>query len=108
MPDTIPIEKQQTQEEQFESALRDVQEGSPDASADLLPLMYSELRKLAESRLASEPAGQTLQATALVHEAYLRLTKNDNQQKSYSLKVSPIRKRPPKTLLPAKGSSRIQ
>lgn len=81
MPDTIPVEKQQTQEEQFESALRDVQEGSPDASADLLPLVYSELRKLAESRLASEPAGQTLQATALVHEAYLRLTKNDNQQK---------------------------
>jgi len=81
MHDTIPVAEEQTQEKQFESALRDMQEGSTEASADLLPLVYSELRKLAESRLASEPAGQTLQATALVHEAYLRLTRNNNQQK---------------------------
>jgi RNA polymerase sigma factor (TIGR02999 family) len=47
--------------------------GDPKAAADLLPLVYDELRKLAAARLASEKPGQTLQATALVHEAYLRL-----------------------------------
>jgi RNA polymerase sigma factor (TIGR02999 family) len=47
--------------------------GDPTAAAELLPLVYDELRKLAAARLAAEPAGQTLQATALVHEAYLRL-----------------------------------
>ena len=47
--------------------------GDPKAAADLLPLIYDELRKLAAARLASEKPGQTLQATALVHEAYLRL-----------------------------------
>jgi RNA polymerase sigma factor (TIGR02999 family) len=45
----------------------------PQAAADLLPLVYDELRKLAAQRLASERPGQTLQATALVHEAYVRL-----------------------------------
>jgi RNA polymerase sigma factor (TIGR02999 family) len=47
--------------------------GDPRAAADLLPLVYDELRKLAAARLASEKPGQTLQAPALVHEAYLRL-----------------------------------
>jgi RNA polymerase sigma factor (TIGR02999 family) len=47
--------------------------GDPQAGADLLPLVYDELRKLAAARLADEQPGQTLQATALVHEAYLRL-----------------------------------
>jgi RNA polymerase sigma factor (TIGR02999 family) len=47
--------------------------GDPRAAADLLPLVYEELRKLAAVRLAEEKPGQTLQATALVHEAYLRL-----------------------------------
>ena len=47
--------------------------GDRNAAADLLPLVYNELRKLAAARLASEKPGQTLQATALVHEAYLRL-----------------------------------
>jgi RNA polymerase sigma factor (TIGR02999 family) len=47
--------------------------GDPRAAADLLPLVYDELRKLAAARIARENAGQTLQATALVHEAYLRL-----------------------------------
>jgi RNA polymerase sigma factor (TIGR02999 family) len=47
--------------------------GSPHAAADLLPLVYDELRKLAAARLAAEAPGQTLQPTALVHEAYLRL-----------------------------------
>ena len=47
--------------------------GDPHAAADLLPLVYDELRALAARRLAHEKPGQTLQATALVHEAYLRL-----------------------------------
>src|SRR5512134_3669577 len=47
--------------------------GDPQASEELLPLVYDELRKLAAGKLAQERPGQTLQATALVHEAYLRL-----------------------------------
>src|SRR5215469_1341876 len=47
--------------------------GDRQAAADLLPLVYDELRKLAAARMASESPGHTLQATALVHEAYLRL-----------------------------------
>lgn len=47
--------------------------GDPHAAAELLPLVYEELRKLADARMAQERPGQTLQATALVHEAYLRL-----------------------------------
>src|SRR5215813_1085760 len=47
--------------------------GDRQAAADLLPLVYDELRRLAAARLAGERPGQTLQATALVHEAYLRL-----------------------------------
>lgn len=50
-----------------------VEAGSPGAAAQLLPLVYDELPKLAATRLAHEPPGQTLEATALVHEAYLRL-----------------------------------
>jgi len=50
-----------------------IDRGDPKASADLLPLVYAELRKLAAQKLAHEKPGQTLQATALVHEAYLRL-----------------------------------
>lgn len=48
-------------------------EGDPAAARDLLPLVYDELRKLAAARMAAESPGHTLQATALVHEAYLRL-----------------------------------
>jgi RNA polymerase sigma factor (TIGR02999 family) len=48
-------------------------QGDPHAAAELLPLVYDELRKLAAHRLAQEKSGQTLDATALVHEAYLRL-----------------------------------
>ncbi|MBK7406172.1 MAG: sigma-70 family RNA polymerase sigma factor [Phycisphaerales bacterium] len=47
--------------------------GDPQASAELLPLVYEELRKLARARLGAEAPGQTLQPTALVHEAYIRL-----------------------------------
>jgi RNA polymerase sigma factor (TIGR02999 family) len=50
-----------------------VEAGDPRATAELLPVVYDELRRLAATRLASEKPGQTLQATALVHEAYLRL-----------------------------------
>lgn len=50
-----------------------VEDGDPSAAVQLLPLVYDELRKLAAARLAQESAGQTLQPTALVHEAYLRL-----------------------------------
>jgi RNA polymerase sigma factor (TIGR02999 family) len=52
----------------------------PHAAEQLLPLVYDELRKLAASRLAAEPAGQTLTATALVHEAYLRLVGTEGGQ----------------------------
>jgi RNA polymerase sigma factor (TIGR02999 family) len=50
-----------------------IEEGDPHAAEHLLPLVYDELRQLAAQRLAQEKPGQTLQATALVHEAYLRL-----------------------------------
>src|SRR5262245_17891936 len=50
-----------------------VEQGDPRAAEQLLPLVYEELRKLAAQKLAREKPGQTLQATALVHEAYLRL-----------------------------------
>jgi RNA polymerase sigma factor (TIGR02999 family) len=50
-----------------------IEQGDPSAAEQLLPLVYDELRKLAAQRLAQEKAGQTLEATGLVHEAYLRL-----------------------------------
>jgi RNA polymerase sigma factor (TIGR02999 family) len=50
-----------------------IEQGDPDAAEQLLPLVYDELRQLAAQKLAQETPGQTLQATALVHEAYLRL-----------------------------------
>jgi RNA polymerase sigma factor (sigma-70 family) len=53
-----------------------IESGDPRAAEQLLPLVYDELRKLAAARLAQEKPGQTLQATALVHEAYLRLVGN--------------------------------
>ena len=56
--------------------LSKIQAGDQLASRELLPLVYDELRKLAAARMAQEAPGQTLQATALVHEAYLRLVDN--------------------------------
>jgi RNA polymerase sigma factor (TIGR02999 family) len=50
-----------------------IEDGNPSAAGELLPQVYAELRKLAAQKLAQEKPGQTLQATALVHEAYLRL-----------------------------------
>ena len=56
--------------------LEQIEQGDTAATAELLPLVYAELRKLAGHRLNREKAGQTLQATALVHEAYIRLVGN--------------------------------
>src|SRR5687767_6448734 len=56
--------------------LSQIESGDPSAAEQLLPLVYEELRKLAAAKLAHEKPGQTLQATDLVHEAYLRLVKN--------------------------------
>src|SRR5437016_10870949 len=60
--------------------LSDIEQGDPSAAEQLLPLVYDELRRLAAQRLAQEKPGQTLQATALVHEAYLRLVDVDKAQ----------------------------
>jgi RNA polymerase sigma factor (TIGR02999 family) len=60
--------------------LERVEHGDPNAADQLLPLVYEELRKLAAARMAHEKPGQTLQATALVHEAWLRLAGSDRQQ----------------------------
>jgi RNA polymerase sigma factor (TIGR02999 family) len=57
-----------------------IEQGDPHAAEQLLPLVYEELRKLAAQRLAQEKPGQTLQATALVHEAYLRLVDTEQAQ----------------------------
>src|SRR5579862_7614946 len=53
--------------------LSEVEQGEPDAAEKLLPLIYSELRELAAQKLANDKAGEAIQATSLVHEAYLRL-----------------------------------
>ena len=57
-----------------------IEQGDPRAAEQLLPLVYNELRRLAAQKLAQEKPGQTLQATALVHEAYLRLVDVDQVQ----------------------------
>jgi RNA polymerase sigma factor (TIGR02999 family) len=60
--------------------LKAIERGDPSATERLLPLVYDELRKLAATRMSQEAPGQTLQATALVHEAYLRLVDVENTQ----------------------------
>jgi RNA polymerase sigma factor (TIGR02999 family) len=60
--------------------LSQIQHGDPHAAEQLLPLVYGELRNLAAAKLRQEKPGQTLQATALVHEAYLRLVDADKAQ----------------------------
>src|SRR5438132_10079483 len=57
-----------------------IEQGDPHAAEQLLPLVYDELRRLAAHKLACEKPGQTLQATALVHEAYLRLVGQSEPQ----------------------------
>jgi RNA polymerase sigma factor (TIGR02999 family) len=58
-----------------------IESGDPSAAEQLLPLVYEELRKLAAAKLSQEKPGQTLQATALVHEAYLRLVDVEKAQR---------------------------
>ena len=65
---------------EFTHLLNAVEAGNPQAAAQLLPLVYDELRRLAAQKLVHEKPGQTLDATALVHEAYLRLTAGDPEQ----------------------------
>jgi RNA polymerase sigma factor (TIGR02999 family) len=60
--------------------LSQIEQGDPSAAEQLLPLVYDELRKLAAARLAHEKPGQTLQATALVHDAYIRLVDVEKAQ----------------------------
>ena len=60
--------------------LERAQTGDPGAAEELLPLVYDELRRLAGAKMAHEVAGQTLQPTALVHEAYLRLVSDESQR----------------------------
>jgi RNA polymerase sigma factor (TIGR02999 family) len=57
-----------------------IEQGDPSAAGELLPLVYDELRKLAAQKLAREAPGQTIEATALVHEAYLRLVDDEPAQ----------------------------
>jgi RNA polymerase sigma factor (TIGR02999 family) len=63
------------------SVLSAIEQGDPSAAGQLLPLVYEELRKLAAQRLAGEKPDQTLQPTALVHEAYLRLVDTEKVQR---------------------------
>ena len=60
--------------------LNAIEQGDPSAAEQLLPLVYDELRKLAAANMARERPGQTLQATALVHEAYVRLVGSETEQ----------------------------
>lgn len=63
--------------------LSSIEQGDPSAAEKLLPLVYDELRKLASGKLAHENPGQTLQATALVHEAYMRLVGDGKCESSW-------------------------
>ena len=60
--------------------LSEIEQGDPTAADELLPLIYNELRRLAKQKLAHEDPGQTLQSTALVHEAYIRLVDVERAQ----------------------------
>jgi len=66
---------------QVTQVLQAIEQGNQQAGERLLPLVYDELRRLAAAKLNNEKAGQTLQATALVHEAYVRLVDAEHQQK---------------------------
>jgi len=61
-----------------------IEQGDPNAAEQLLPLVYDELRRLAAQKLAQEKPGQTLEATALVHEAYVRLVNGEQAQRWHS------------------------
>jgi RNA polymerase sigma factor (TIGR02999 family) len=66
--------------DEITQVLNAIEQGDPRAAEQLLPLVYDELRRLAAARLAAEPSGNTLQPTALVHEAYLRLVGTPGEQ----------------------------
>ena len=68
--------------DEISQVLNALEKGDPHAAQQLLPLVYDELRKLAAQKLAGEKPGQTLQATALVHEAYLRLV-GENEERHW-------------------------
>lgn len=63
--------------------LNAVEQGEPGAASQLLPLVYAALRRLAAQKIAQETSGQTLEATGLVHEAYLRLVGSDGQRQHW-------------------------
>jgi RNA polymerase sigma factor (TIGR02999 family) len=63
--------------------LQAIEQGDPQAAGQLLPLVYDELRRLAAQKLAQEPPGHTLEATALVHEAYLRLVPGSDHESQH-------------------------
>ena len=77
---TIRLSFEDTRLSDVTRILSQIESGDPSAAEQLLPLVYEELRKLAAARLAHEQPGQTLQATALVHEAYVRLVDVDKVQ----------------------------
>ena len=74
---------------QLTQILNSIEQGDPHAAEELLPLVYEELRKLAAAKLAQEKPGQTLEATALVHEAYLRLMNTGRESEARTPDVSP-------------------
>jgi DNA-directed RNA polymerase specialized sigma subunit, sigma24 homolog len=85
--------------------LAQIDAGDPQAAEQLLPFVYDELRKLAAARLANEKPGQTLQATALVHEAYLRLVgyRGDREQGTGDRQTITSDTLPPDSRLPTPG-----
>ena len=82
--------------------LRAVERGDSAAAEKLLPAVYDQLRTLAAARLASESAGQTLQPTALVHEAYIRLVESD-QEKLWDSRPHSFLRPPKRRATPTKG-----
>src|SRR5262245_46908941 len=68
-----------------------IDQGDPLAAGQLLPLVYEELRRLAAQKLAHEKPGQTLQATALVHEAYLRLVGAEDLARALQISTNKLR-----------------
>src|SRR5579875_1352165 len=80
LPETIPDAGRPDAARDVTTILVAIDQGDPQAAGKLLPLVYDELRKLAAARLASEAPGQTLDATALVHEAYMRLVSPTNDR----------------------------
>ena len=76
----MPDEQEDEQQEEITAALAVLRRGAPEAMDHLLPLVYADLRRIAHRQLAAEPAGHTLCTTALVHEAYLRLSAQTHAQ----------------------------